>query len=271
MKISFIGAGNVAWHLSQALENENHPILEVYSKTPENATLLANKLFRCKVKDSLDFSESKADIFFLCVSDDAMEEVVSKLKLPKNAILVHTSGSKTLADLDEYTEAFMNHPPKTGVFYPLQTFSKSVKLLFADIPICLETNDEGVENILITLAQDISEITYAVTSEERKSLHIAAVFACNFTNHLWGVAQAYLREHDLDFHLLEPLIRETLRKAMSAESIFEVQTGPAKRNDKKILANQFLKLKDKPEEQFIYRVLTEAILKKANHPITAES
>jgi predicted short-subunit dehydrogenase-like oxidoreductase (DUF2520 family) len=270
MKLSFIGAGNVAWHLSQALENENHPIIEVYSKSLDNATLLANKLFRCKAKDDLDFSDSKAEMFFLCVSDDAMEEVVSKLKLPKNAIVVHTSGSKTLADLDEYMEAFMNYPPKTGVFYPLQTFSKSVKLLFADIPICLETNDEEVENIMIMLAQDISEITYAVTSEERKSLHLAAVFACNFTNHLWGIAQSYLKEHELDFHLLEPLIRETLRKAMNTESIFDVQTGPAKRNDKKILANQFLKLKDKPEEQFIYRILTEAILKKAHHPITAK-
>ena len=260
MKISFIGAGNVAWHLSQAFESANYSINEVYSRNPANARALTQQLYNAQTHRGLDFSSSVSQIFFLCVTDDAMEEVIRNLSLPVGAILVHTSGSKTLRDLQELVEVYLDESIKIGVFYPLQTFTKMFHVDFKEIPICLESNDLGVESLLITLAQDISDITYAVNSDERKVLHLAAVFACNFTNHLWGIAQELMKTNDLEFKLLEPLIKETLRKALDAKDIFEVQTGPARRNDKEVVQRQMAYLKDMPAYQKIYDSITKNII-----------
>jgi predicted short-subunit dehydrogenase-like oxidoreductase (DUF2520 family) len=262
MKISFIGSGNVAWHLSQALENAGHAVIEVFSRENRNATALTKQLYNAKVQKDLNFANSDAELFFLCVSDDAMEEVTRKLVLPEGSILVHTSGSKSLKDLNELVEVYSEIPQKTGVFYPLQTFSKVFHVNFEEVPICIETESEDVEKVLITLAQDISEVTYSVNSDERKVLHLAAVFACNFTNHLLGISQEILSHNNLEMKLLEPLIKETFKKALKSPKIFNVQTGPARRGDQKIINRHLLSLKEKPDYQRIYQVLTESISKK---------
>ncbi|NBB28712.1 DUF2520 domain-containing protein [Cellulophaga sp. BC115SP] len=262
MKISFIGAGNVAWHLSQALETANYDIETVYSRNPSNARALTQQLYNAQVHRGLDFLDSNSDIFFLCVSDDAMEEVIRNLSLPSGAILVHTSGSKTLNELQELVDVYLDETIRTGVFYPLQTFTKMFHVNFSEIPICLESSNLDVENLLITLAQSISDVTYAVNSEERKRIHLAAVYACNFTNHLWGIAQDLMKKNDLEFKLLEPLIKETLRKALESEDIFAVQTGPARRNDQKIIQRQIGSLKDHTGYKKIYESITEDIIDK---------
>jgi len=262
MKISFIGAGNVSWHLSQALENAGHGVEEVFSRNAENAEELTKQLYNAKVQRDLNFSKSIAKVFFLCVTDDSMLEVAKQLVLPEGSMLVHTSGSKSLADLDELLRINSDISIKTGVFYPLQTFTKNFRIDFTQIPICIESEVESVEKALIDLGQDISDITYMVDSEERRVLHLAAVFACNFTNHLWGIAQEIMRDSDLEFDLLKPLINETFRKAMASDDIFKAQTGPAYRGDHKIINQQLLFLKQQPEYQQIYRVLSEGILKK---------
>jgi predicted short-subunit dehydrogenase-like oxidoreductase (DUF2520 family) len=262
MKISFIGAGNVSWHLAQALENAGHGIEEVYSRNIKNSEELTQYLYNAKVQKDLNFADSQAQVFFLCVTDDSMLEVAKQLVLPENSMLIHTSGSKSLGELDELLRLNSDVTIKTGVFYPLQTFTKNFKVNFTEIPICIESEEEDVEKVLIKLGQDISDITYLVNSEERRVLHVAAVFACNFTNHLWGIAQEIVEDNDLEFKLLKPLIHETFRKAMSANDIFKAQTGPARRGDNKIINQHLLFLKQQPDYQQVYRVLSEGILKK---------
>ncbi len=260
MNISFIGAGNVAWHLSQALENADYRVSEVYSRQVTHARALVEQLYDAKVHRSLDFSFSKSKLFFLCVPDDAMDEVVSKLTLPVNSILVHTSGSRSLTYLQDLAQLYLDESIKIGVFYPIQTFSKTFHVDFSKIPICLESSDLDVENLLISVAQRLSDITYAVNSEERKVLHLAAVFACNFANHLWGIAQEIMQKNDLEFSLLKPLMQETLRKALEADNVFEVQTGPARRNDQSIIMEHLAMLRQEPDFHQIYQNLTHSII-----------
>ncbi len=262
MKLSFIGAGNVSWHLSQALENAGHGVEEVFSRNNKNAEELTKHLYNAKVQRDLNFSKSKAQVFFLCVTDDSMIEVVKQLVLPEGSMLIHTSGSKSLSELDELLRINSDITIQSGVFYPLQTFTKNYKVDFSEIPICIESEDAEVEKVLINLGQDISDITYMVNSEERRVLHVAAIFACNFTNHLWGVAQEIVQDNHLEFDLLKPLINETFRKAMASEDIFKAQTGPARRGDNKIINQHLLFLKQQPDYQQVYRVLSEGILKK---------
>jgi predicted short-subunit dehydrogenase-like oxidoreductase (DUF2520 family) len=262
LKISFIGAGNVSWHLAQTLENAGHNVAEVFSRNIKNAEELTKYLYDAKVQRDLNFADSQAKVFFLCVTDDSMLEVAKQLVLPEDSMLIHTSGSKSLAELDELLRLNSDVTIKTGVFYPLQTFTKNYKVNFAEIPICIESEEEDVEKVLINLGQDISDITYLINSEERRVLHVAAVFACNFTNHLWAVAQEIVEDNELEFDLLKPLINETFRKAMSSENIFKAQTGPARRGDNKIINQHLLFLKQQPDYQQIYRVLSEGILKK---------
>jgi predicted short-subunit dehydrogenase-like oxidoreductase (DUF2520 family) len=262
MKISFIGAGNVSWHLSQALENAGHGVEEVFSRNNKNSEELTKHLYNAKVQSDLNFSKSKAQVFFLCVTDDSMIEVVKQLVLPEGSMLIHTSGSKSLGELDELLRINSDVTIQSGVFYPLQTFTKNYKIDFTEIPICIESEDVEVEKVLIDLGHDISDITYVVNSEERRVLHIAAVFACNFTNHLWGIAQEIVQDNNLEFELLKPLINETFRKAMASEDIFKAQTGPARRGDNKIITQHLLFLKQQPDYQQVYRVLSEGILKK---------
>ena len=167
MKISFIGAGNVAWHLSQALENAGHGVEEIFSKDIKNAQSLIAHLYNAKIQTNLNFSNSLARIFFLCVTDDSMPEVVEQLVLPEDSVLIHTSGSKSLADLDKTVNLHSDVSIKTGVFYPLQTFTKSVKVDFSEIPVCIEAEDEEVEKTLIKLGQDISDKIGRASCRER--------------------------------------------------------------------------------------------------------
>jgi predicted short-subunit dehydrogenase-like oxidoreductase (DUF2520 family) len=249
--ITFIGAGNVAWHLAQALEEAGHQVREVYSRTLTNATALADKVYDATPTKSLDFSSSKASVFFVAVPDSQVPLVAEKLKLPEGAILAHTSGSLPL-------EVLQNHP-HTGVFYPLQTFSKHQKLDVSTVPFCIEAADEATEQALVAMAQRISKTVYLVNSSERKVLHIGAVFACNFTNHLLGIAKNILDRESLEFDLLKPLIQETMHKALQAEHPDFVQTGPAVRNDQLVIDAHTHYLSAYTPEADIYRVLTESI------------
>lgn len=251
VNISFIGAGNVAWHLAVAMEAAGYQVKEVYSRTIDHATALADKLYNATPTQLLDFTGSKASVFIIAVPDDKVAQITPKVVLPENAIVVHTSGSIPL-------EALQNHP-HTGVFYPLQTFSKHKKLNVGEVPFCIEASDEATENILVEMAQQISHTVYLVSSAERKVLHLGAVFACNFTNHLLGIARNILDREDLEFDLLKPLILETINKGLHAEHPASVQTGPAIRNDQQIIDNHLDYLSPYPAEANIYRILTESI------------
>lgn len=254
--ISLIGAGNVAWHLAQALENAGHQIREVYSRRVQQAEGLANKLYDAQVVATLDFSGSAATVFLLCVPDDALTAVVEQIILPDNeAILCHTSGTQPGEILLGY--------PNTGVFYPLQTFSKSRRLDVSTTPFCIEASNSQTEKILVEIAQSISQTVYLVSAQERKVLHIGAVFACNFTNHLLAIAKEILDREDLEFDLLKPLIKETFEKALTAPDPNLVQTGPAARGDYQTLQSHLAYLQDQRNKKAIYESVTENILQMA--------
>ena len=154
--ISLIGAGNVAWHLAQSLEQKNYLTAEVYSRDIENARLLCQKLVTAQATDKLNFENSKAKLFILSIADAAFEDVLEQLKLPQDAILMHTSGSQPLGILQKAAS-------QIAVFYPLQTFSKAKKVDFTEIPFCLEANSEETLNSVNELAKSLSPKIYHLT------------------------------------------------------------------------------------------------------------
>ena len=260
MEISFIGAGNLAWHLAPALENAGHHINEVYSRQLSHARQLVSNLYDARTHSELNFADSPARLFVLAVPDDALEPVCSQLVLPEKAVLVHTSGSVSLRALDKWMSVYSDVPVQTGVLYALQTFTKNQSFMkFDDIPLCVEATDKNTEEVLITLAQELSDVVYLISSEERRTLHMAAVFACNFTNHLLSIAYNLTTAEGLEFDLLQPIIRETIRKGLAAENPADVQTGPARRGDLATIENHLAQLNSQPKLAEIYQVITDSI------------
>ncbi len=253
MFISMIGAGNLAWHLAPALDNAGFVIREVYSRNPRHAEALIGRLYRAEVKTSLDFSASDSDVFILAAHDHAISSIAQEVILPDNALLIHTSGSQTI-DVLQYAAT-----PHLGVLYPLQTFSKNRKVDFKTIPIFLESNTEVAERVLFELAQTLSNQVAKITAQERGALHIAAVFASNFTNHMLTISREILQQNSIDFTFLKPLIQETIQKSLSIGPTL-AQTGPASRGDLEILDRHMEFLKERADVAEIYRVISQHIL-----------
>jgi predicted short-subunit dehydrogenase-like oxidoreductase (DUF2520 family) len=255
-KIAIIGAGNVAWHLAICLEKSGHHITDVYSRHIANAKLLSQQLYEAKATKSLNFSDSEADIVLIAISDDAISEVVANLKLPNDIIIAHTSGTQPINILKNNSE---NNSQNIGVFYPLQTFTKNKEVNFSKIPICIEANSGETLDILGDIATSLSKEVYVLDSQQRQALHVAAVMACNFTNHLFAIAKEILDDKEIDFEMLFPLINETINKAMTMNPK-DAQTGPAKRNDTKIIDKHIKYLEKYPKYQNVYQVMTTSIL-----------
>ncbi len=261
-RISIIGAGKVAWQLSRALENAGHTIEEVWSRNAANAARLVDHLYAAEVQQSLDFSLSRATIFILSVTDAAAPAVVQQLMLPPNAILVHTSGALPLELLAPAANGY-------GVFYPLQTFSKGRLVDFKEVPFCLEASDKKSLKLLKKLAGSLSKQVYELNGAKRQVLHVAAVFACNFTNHLLHISNKILNEHEIDGALLHPLIAETIQKSMSIGAD-NAQTGPAVREDRPVLAAHLQQLEAHPEWAELYYLLSEDIIRLHSNNAAAE-
>lgn len=253
MNVSFIGSGNLAWHLAPALDDTDYSVKEVYSQNANHASALVEKLYHAQVKSSLDFSLSPSKIFIIAVSDDVIVEVAQEVILPENAILLHTSGSQPLSVLS-YAAAF-----RVGVFYPLQTFTKNKKVEFKEIPFFIESEDPETEKVLLNMAKAISKKVYKITAQERKALHVAAVFASNFTNHMLAISRDILLDNKLDFELLKPLITETINKTFSLGPD-QAQTGPAKRGDLEILDKHLEFLQNDGAVAEIYKVISQHIV-----------
>ncbi|HLT73153.1 MAG TPA: DUF2520 domain-containing protein [Cyclobacteriaceae bacterium] len=253
--IAFVGAGNVAWHLAPVLDNAGLIVSEVYSRDRKKSRQLVNRLYQAEVKDSLDFSDSGAEVILLTVADDAIEEVAANIVMPPDAILVHTSGSTPLSALDKAGT------PNTGVIYPLQTFSKGAKVNLEETPVFVEGSNPLVTRHLLTIGRAISSTVLAISTEKRMALHLAGVFASNFTNHMIAIAFELMERQGLEPQWLEPLIAETINKGLDAGPE-NAQTGPARRGDLKILQKhaEFLK-KDKALRE-IYTIISQHILDK---------
>lgn len=253
-KIILVGAGNVAQHLAVALEQKNVLVDSVFSRQLSKATQLAQKLQKATAQNNLNFGESNTDLCILAVSDDALASVCQKIILPKDVLVVHTSGTQSL-------EVLSNLQNPTGVFYPLQTFSADKVIDFQHVPFCIEASTLMHRTQLSQLAALLSNKVYQIDTSQRQSLHLAAVFANNFSNYLFGVAEAILQKADISFDLLKPLLHETVEKATRL-SPSEAQTGPARRSDIKTINKHLELLNSTPSLKQLYEIFSELIQEK---------
>ena len=255
MRISFIGAGRVAHHLVHALK-QRHQIIQIYSQGFVHAQKLATEV---KAEAVHTFAELSAeiDVLIIAVSDSAISDVIQHVHtyLP-NTLIVHTSGS---TDIEKLTKVHA----RAGVFYPLQTFSLEREIDWYSTPLFIEATHLEDLNTLLQLANELSQRVYQYNSAQRLSLHLAAVFACNFSNYCYDMAKQIVDAKQVDFSLLYPLIIETAQKALQAEPR-NMQTGPAMRGDQNIIAMhaQMLKQDQRPDLQAVYHLLSEQILKR---------
>lgn len=246
IRITIIGSGNVAQHLIQAFtKSDSVQIVQAFSRKKEALLQLLDSALV-----ATEFSALKeADLYIIAVSDSAIAEVSKQLPF-ENRLVVHTSGAASMTTLDPKN--------KRGVFYPLQTFTKNKEIDFSQIPLCLETADFNDYKTLELAAKSISNALYSIDSEQRKALHVAAVFVNNFTNHLYQLGQDICKEHQVPFEILKPLIQETAEKIKTLEPI-DAQTGPAKRNDSSTIDAHLAYLTNENQLN-IYKTLTQSIL-----------
>ena len=256
MNIVLLGSGNVATHLGRAFKMAGQTIVQVWSRDIEHAKELADTLASEAISDMDDINRS-ADLYIIAVKDDVISEVSSKLKIG-DKLIVHTSGSTSLQALDGVSS-------HTGVFYPLQTFSKNKAVDFRQVPIAIEAGNPEDLAAIRAIADRLSERVTELSSTQRKALHIAAVFACNFTNHLVAISQQLLEAENLDFDLLRPLIAETADKVQLYDPE-TVQTGPALREDTQIINSHLEMLQGRPELQELYKKLSQSIVNFHKQP-----
>lgn len=251
MKVVCIGSGNVATHIASALKQHGNELVQIWSKQIENASELAKQLAADAI-DDLSAIDPSADLYIIAVKDDAISTIASRLK-DVQGLVVHTSGATSIDVLAAI--------PKHAVLYPLQTFSKTKSLdFFNDVPLCIESGNEQSLAKVKDIAHQLSASVYEVDSAKRKVLHLAAVFACNFVNHLYAIGSDILEQDDLHFDLLKPLIRETAAKVQAA-SPKDVQTGPAIRNDEVTIQRHLALLNGRPDLQELYKSLSKSIKK----------
>ncbi|AMR42241.1 DUF2520 domain-containing protein [Elizabethkingia anophelis] len=246
MTTVIIGSGNVAWHMAKAFKEAGIDLIQLYGRNEQ-------ELKKLSLEINVEYSTNQlkqADFYLICTSDKAIAEVSKQIPY-EQALVAHTSGSLSRDVLEgSYRKAS---------FYPLQTFSKSRKLDYSKIPLFVDAGWES-DNILLTdLAKKISTNVMRINHEQRKQMHLSAVFACNFVNHLYAQAEIICKQNDISFNYLLPLIEETADKIKTI-SPKDAQTGPAVRNDQNIIKFQE-NLIVNPNQLNIYKILTESITK----------
>lgn len=245
ISVVILGAGNIATHLFNVFEQSDHiHVKQWYNRTIDHLKHYKNKV---DITDDLSTLE-EADLYIIAVSDDVVARVSTKLPF-ENRLVVHTSGTVNIHDLDKKN--------RRGVFYPLQSFSKAAPIDFANVPICIEALDKTDFKTLKHLAKTIGSPSYKINTDQRRSLHLAAVFVNNFTNQLYRIAHEITESQGVEFDVLKPLILETAKKVQDL-SPYMAQTGPAKRNDKKTLKKHLDLLKNE-HHKAVYELLTQSI------------
>jgi predicted short-subunit dehydrogenase-like oxidoreductase (DUF2520 family) len=245
IKVVLIGSGNVAQHLiSSFVNSKNIDLVQVFSRQKEAVSHLIESIKITNSRADL----VQADLYILAVSDDSIAEVSSQLPF-ENRLVVHTAGSVSMDLLDKKNSK--------GVFYPLQTFSKNRMVDFREIPICLETEFDADFEILEKVAKVLSNQVFKINETQRQVLHVSAVFANNFVNHLYQISNAICAENNIPFEVLKPLILETANKVMTL-SPSEAQTGPAIRNDTQTIERHLSFLTNENQVK-IYKTLTQSI------------
>jgi len=248
--IVMIGAGRVATQLGQNLCSKQKNILQIYSRNSGSSEQLAAR-FHAEPIHNLTNLTTKADLYIIAVVDDAIAEIANKLKL-YDKVVVHTSGSISM-------EVLKTASANYGVFYPLQTFAKDKIVGFKNIPLCIEASGKDVEMALSELAREFSDDVRLITSEQRILIHIAAVFANNFTNFMYLMGEEILKKTGVSFDILLPLINETVHKVEHSLPHL-AQTGPAARGDLMVIEKHLKILASQPEKKEIYQHLSKFIL-----------
>lgn len=278
MKIVLIGAGNLATHLGKALRAAGHDMLQVFSRTMQSAETLASLLDAEPLTDIAQVRDD-ADVYIFSVKDSALVQLVAQLcrheadglgedgavnalrkakKGEHERVFLHTAGSMPMS-------VFKGMAQHYGVLYPMQTFSKQREVDFSIIPCFVEANDEFAQKQIEGLAREISGRVYLLSSEDRKYLHLSAVFACNFANHCYAISQELLEEHGIPFDVMLPLINETAAKVHEMKPK-DAQTGPAVRYDENVIGKQSKLLENHPHFKKVYDSMSKSI-----HGLNAEN
>lgn len=250
MNVILLGAGNVATQLALALRKAGHTIVQVYNRSGEAGEELAKTVGASFTSDARQLLN--ADVYLIAVKDDAIADLASQLKL-ENKVVAHTSGSKTKELLSFSSSNY-------GIFYPLQTMTKLSKVDFTDVPVLLEANNEATLALLESLAGSISKNVYKLNEEQRQWIHVAAVFANNFSNHMFTLSQTLLQKHGLDFEILKPLILRSVEN-LRQYSPAQLQTGPAVRKDNLTIDKHLELLGEESHLQKLYREITDSIIR----------
>jgi predicted short-subunit dehydrogenase-like oxidoreductase (DUF2520 family) len=251
VRISFVGAGRVANALSRHMFNSGCKIQKIVSRTEKSSMDLAS-LYNARWSVDPEFADT-SDVIITAVPDDKLKEALIRISCSENTVVAHTAGSLGL-------EVFPDRIKHKGVFYPLQTFSVGRKIDFSKVPFFLEASDKFTSDTLKTLAESLGEKAYFVDAEHRRLLHIAAVFACNFTNFMLTAGEQVTEKAGFPMEVLYPLITETIMKALEIGPD-KSQTGPAVRHDKGTIEKHIDLLSFSPELQQLYREVTKSIIR----------
>lgn len=251
MKVTLIGAGNLATQLGKSLKKAGIIISQVYSRTEDSARTLG-ELLEAEWLTDIKALRDEADIYIFSVKDSVLCELISEVcKGRGDKLFLHTAGSMSMS-------CFEGKALRYGVFYPMQTFSKTKDVDFERIPVFIEGNSIETEDVIRSLANKLTQHVIRLSSADRKYLHLAAVWACNFTNYCYTVASDILDEHGISFDVMLPLINETTEKIQKI-SPKEAQTGPAVRGDRNVMSKQLELMNGKEDLQELYKMLSKGI------------
>ena len=251
MKVTLIGAGNLATQLGKSLKKAGVIISQVYSRTEDSARTLG-ELLEAEWLTDIKALRDEADVYIFSVKDSVLCELISEVcKGRGNKLFLHTAGSMPMS-------CFERKALRYGVFYPMQTFSKTKDVDFECIPVFIESNSVETEDVIRSLANKLTQRVIRLSSADRKYLHLAAVWACNFTNYCYTVASDILGEHGIPFDVMLPLINETTEKIQKI-SPKEAQTGPAVRGDRNVMSKQLELMNGKEDLQELYKMLSKGI------------
>lgn len=250
MRIVLVGAGGLGTNLGLALHEAGHDVLAVFSRTMEHARMLAERI-GSQPTDDICALPNEADLFIVSVKDAVLTDVVQQLMQGREEqYFAHTAGSMSLT-------LFQGMARHYGVFYPMQSFSKERRINFSEVPVFLEASDAQTLTQLKALSATLTPHVYELSTDERRYLHLAAVFACNFANHCYALSAEILQQHGLPFSVMLPLIDETARKVHHLSPL-EAQTGPAVRYDLNVISKQ-QQLLDDPDMRELYERLSKSI------------
>ena len=250
--ILIVGAGNVAWHLGKAFKNAGLPIAQVWSRQILHAEELANEI-SVKATDDVEEVNRFNGVIVFCIPDHAIPDFTSRLE-NSDSIYIHTSGSLNIS-------VFEKRLIHRGVFYPLQTFRKNKPYReFKDIPVLIESSTSQVDSMLHFWASAIQSKVYEIDSFQRMKIHVAAVFACNFSNHMVSISRQIIEENNHDYEMLRPLLTETLTNILKFDTR-EIQTGPAIRKDMDTIDKHSESLAEHPEWADLYSLISKSIIK----------